>query len=227
MTAVIVILVIVAIAVVAAAAMATHRRRLRQRFGPEYDRAMAEQDSRFRAEAELASRQRRVRKFDIRPLSESASRRYAADWLTIQENFVDSPPAAVAAADEMVTSVMTEMGYPADDGDRAIADLSVDHARTVGHLRSAREITERVTRVPGGGVTEELRQALIHYRALIADLLGEEPTAAPSAVAADDPIPADAPARPADTVVWPLAPASDGTEPDPAGRLAAQQADRR
>jgi hypothetical protein len=174
MTAVIVIVVIIVIAALAASAVAARRQRLRRQFGPEYDRTVEEQSSTFRAEAELAERQRRVRKLHIRPLSDEARRGYAADWLAIQENFVNSPQAAVSEAYELVTRVMADRGYPAADDDQAFADLSVDHAQTVGHFRSAREITRSVTEsaIPADGVTEELRQALIHYRALFSDLLG-------------------------------------------------------
>jgi hypothetical protein len=178
MTAVIVIVVILVIAALAASAVVARRQRLRRRFGPEYDRTVEEQSSTFRAEAELAERQRRVRKLHIRPLSDEARRGYAADWLAIQENFVNSPQAAVSEAYELVTRVMADRGYPAADDDQAIADLSVDHAQTVGHFRAAREITQDVTgsATPSDEVTEELRQALIHYRALFSDLLGEPST---------------------------------------------------
>ena len=178
MTAVIVIVVILVIATLAVSAMVVRRQRLRRQFGPEYDRAVEEQSSTLRAEAELADRQRRVRKLHIRPLSDEARRGYAADWLAIQENFVNSPQAAVSEAYELVTRVMADRGYPAADDDQAFADLSVDHAQTVGHFRSAREITQGVTGspTPADEATEELRQALIHYRALFSDLLGEPPT---------------------------------------------------
>jgi hypothetical protein len=178
MTALIVILVIIAIAVVAAVAVIGRRNRLRRQFGPEYDRAVVEQQGVLRAEAELTGRQRRVRKLDIRPLSDDARRRYSADWMTVQERFVDTPEAAVTQAYNLVTTVMTERGYPNADDDQATADLSVDHARTVGHFRAARQITEQVTQngAYGDGDTEALRQALIHYRALFDDLLGEPDT---------------------------------------------------
>jgi hypothetical protein len=191
MTAVIVIVVILVIAVLAVVAFLTWRRRLRQRFGPEYDRTVAGQSSTLRAEAELAERQRRVRKLHIRPLTNEARQRYAADWDAIQEQFVDSPQAAVAAAYELVTRVMTDRGYPAADDEQAFADLSVDHAQTVGHFRSARAITQQVTgsATAGDGDTEDLRQALIHYRALFSDLLGE-PAAEPAGAVQNGAVPA-------------------------------------
>lgn len=159
--------------------MASRRRRLRQQFGPEYDRVVNEQDSRLRAEAELTERQRRVRKLDIRPLTQAARSRYLAQWQVIQEQFVDSPEAAVTDAYALVTTVMKERGYPTGDDDQVLADLSVEHARTVGHFRSAQEITRNVTH--GSVQTEDMRQALIHYRELFADLLGGPADAAPTA----------------------------------------------
>jgi hypothetical protein len=179
MTALIVV-VILAIVVIAVAAVAGWRYRLRRQFGPEYDRAV-EQHGVLRADAELTSRHRRVRRLDIRPLSDDARRRYAADWTAIQERFVDAPQAAVMQAYSLVSTVMTERGYPNADDEQAIADLSVDHARTVGHFRAAREITGQLSDdgAYGENDTEALRQALIHYRALFADLLGEPDAAEP------------------------------------------------
>lgn len=175
MTALIVVLVIIAIAVIAVAAGAGWRSRLRRQFGPEYDRAVAEQHGVLRAEAELTGRHRRVRRLDIRPLTEDARRRYAADWTAIQERFVDAPQAAVMQANSLVGTVMAERGYPNADDEQAMADLSVDHAQTVGHFRAARQITGQLSDDGsyGDADTEALRQALIHYRALFADLLGE------------------------------------------------------
>jgi hypothetical protein len=175
MTALIVVIVILAIVVIAIAAIAGWRHRLRSQFGPEYDRAVAEQHGVLRAEAELTSRHRRVRRLDIRPLNEDARRRYAADWTAIQERFVDAPQAAVMQANSLVSTVMAERGYPGADDEQAMADLSVDHAQTVGHFRAARQITGQLSDDGsyGDADTEALRQALIHYRALFADLLGE------------------------------------------------------
>ncbi len=140
-TAIVIVVVVVIVAALATAAVMTRRRRLKEQFGPEYERAVTEQNSKLRAEAELTDRQRRVRKLDIRPLDEAARRQYAADWMAIQEHFVDSPQAAVGEAHELVTTVMTERGYPTEDDDQVLADLSVEHAQTVGHFRAAQEIS--------------------------------------------------------------------------------------
>ena len=184
--AAVIVVALIVIALISAVIITSRRRQLQQRFGPEYDRVVSEQDSRLRAEAELTERQRRVRKFDIQPLTESARARYQGEWQVIQEQFVDAPDAAVTDAYALVTTVMKERGYPATDDEQAMADLSVDHASTVGHFRSAQEITGNVAH--GNGSTEELRQALIHYRVLFADLLGDPADVATDRVTDRDPV---------------------------------------
>jgi hypothetical protein len=176
--AIVIVVVIIIAALIAAAAVTTRRRRLQQQFGPEYERAVTEQNSRLRAEAELTDRQRRVRGLDIRPLSDQARQQYATDWIAIQEQFVDSPQTAVARAYALVVTVMMDRGYPTDDTDQVMSDLSVEHAATVGHFRAAQQITSAAA--SGDAATEDLRQALIHYRALVSDLLGD-PTGAHNA----------------------------------------------
>lgn len=202
--AVIIVVVVVIIAALAAAGMMARRRRLQQQFGPEYDRAVTEQNSKLRAEAELADRQRRVRKLDIRPLSEASRAQYAADWVTVQERFVDSPESAVSDAYALVSAVMEERGYPTTDDDQVLSDLSVEHARTVGHFRSAQELS--ASAAAGTAATEDLRQALIHYRALFSDLLGETGAAPAAAMTVTEP----ADASPAATT--PLGTMPDATE---------------
>src|SRR5215469_5586743 len=167
-----IIIIIILIAIVSLAFLFTSRRRkLQQQFGPGYDRALSERDSRIKAESELATRRRRVQNMDIQPLSESARTRYTDQWIAVQEEFVDSPKTAVARGHELLIAVMRERGYPVDDDKQVMADLSVEHAQTVQHFRDARDISARA--VTGEAETEELRQAFIHYRALFADLLGE------------------------------------------------------
>jgi len=149
------------------------RRSLRQRFGPEYDRAVAEQDTVAAAEQELRERERRHAELELTPLSAASRARYAAAWQEVQVRFVDAPAEAVGTADELVTRLIAERGYPTDDYEDQLAHLSVEHARTLGHYRDAHEISLRNDR--GAASTEDLRQALVHYRALFADLLGEDP----------------------------------------------------
>ncbi|PGH42466.1 hypothetical protein GA0070622_1711 [Micromonospora sediminicola] len=174
-TQVVVIVIVVAViaALVALAVVANRRRALKQRFGPEYDRVVAEQDSRGAAERELRERERRHAELELTPLSPESRARYAAAWEEIQVRFVDSPAETVGDADELVGHLIAERGYPTGDFSDQIAHLSVEHARTLTHYRDAHEIRQRNERGEAG--TEDLRQALVHYRALFADLLGEDP----------------------------------------------------
>ncbi len=168
---IIVIIALVVIAGVAAAVMSARRRRLQQRFGPEYDRVVDEHDSRMKAEAELSRRERRVSELNIRPLEPAAQARYAAEWATIQEQFVDAPQGAVGQAQDLVVAVMNERGYPTEHRDQVLADLSVEHAAFLDHYRAASDISQSAT--AGTASTEDLRQAMIHYRALFQELLGQ------------------------------------------------------
>ncbi len=167
----IVIVVIVVAAVLFMLTAANRRRRLRERFGPEYDRAVTERGSRREAEAELAERERHVRDLDIRPLSPSARNQYQSEWTAVQEQFVDAPQAAVTGAQTLVSAVMEDRGYPTQPYDQTLADLSVEHASTLDHFRAAHDISQNAA--AGTATTEDLRQAMIHYRALFAELLGE------------------------------------------------------
>jgi len=169
--AIIVVVVIVIVALIVAALTTARRRRLQQRFGPEYGRVAGEQKSQLKAESELASRERRVKSLDIRPLSAEAQAEYAARWATIQEQFVDQPERSVAQAQDLVYTVMRDRGYPVEGHDQTVADLSVEHASTLDQYRTAHTISERAA--AGQASTEDLRQAMVHYRALFSDLLGE------------------------------------------------------
>jgi hypothetical protein len=173
-TIVIIIVVIIVVAAIIAGVMYQRRRRLQERFGPEYDRMVEEKGSRTKAEAELTSRQRRVAGLDIRPLDPAARARYQEDWAAVQEQFVDAPQEAVMAAQRLVMTVMQERGYPTEGGDQVLADLSVDHANVLDHYRAAYDISQRAA--DNAASTEDLRQAMIHYRALFQDLLGDTST---------------------------------------------------
>ena len=166
--AIVVVVIVVAAIVVVMAAM-NRRHRLQQKFGPEYDRAVTEHGSRREAEAELAGRERHVRELDIRPLSPSARTQYMSEWTAVQEQFVDAPQAAVTGAQTLVSAVMKDRGYPTEPYDQTVADLSVEHASTLEHFRAAHDISRNAA----SASTEDLRQAMIHYRALFAELLGE------------------------------------------------------
>ena len=166
--AIVVILVLIVVAVIA-----SRRRALRQKFGPEYDRTVAERDSRLDAERELRDRERKHAELELRPLSEESRASYSRDWAAVQARFVDAPEEAVRDGDALVTRLLAEIGYPTEDYDERIATPSVDHATTLGHYRDAHDIFLRTER--GEASTEQLRQALVHYRALFAELLGTDP----------------------------------------------------
>jgi hypothetical protein len=171
-----IIVAIVVLVVVAIVVIATQRRRsqaLRDRFGPEYDRTVRTTGSQQRAEAELAQRQKRYKHLDIRPLTPGARDRYADSWRSVQGRFVDEPGVAVGEADRLVNEVMRDRGYPPDDPQNRMDDLSVEHATVLGNYRTATAIAQRNAR--GEATTEELRVALVSYRALFADLLGTDP----------------------------------------------------
>ena len=173
-----VVVVIVAVVVVLAAAFLLYRSRrrasLQERFGPEYERAVAEHGSKPRAEADLEARARRRRTLDIRPLTPDARQRHAQRWRDTQARFVDDPGPAVAEADQLVQQVMRERNYPVDDFEQRADDLSVDHPEVVSDYQAAHAIS--LAHDHGHATTEDLRQALVHYRQLFARLL-EQPDA--------------------------------------------------
>jgi hypothetical protein len=173
------IAVIVIVALIIVTVVANRRRALRDRFGPEYERAVAERDSRSDAERELRERERHHAELKLRPLSPESRARYAEQWSEVQARFIDSPEDAVRGGDALVTRLVAEIGYPTDDYDEQIRTLSVEHARTLGHYRDAHDVYLRADR--GEASTEQLRQALMHYRVLFAELLGEEPVPPPAA----------------------------------------------
>ena len=146
--------------------------RLEKRFGPEYGRALSEHGNRDRAEAELLAREKRVSRFKIVPLSREDTERYAQEWKALQARFVDDPKGAVVEADRLVRDVMQRRGYPMSDFERVAADISVDHPVVVDNYRAACEIVLRDQR--GEADTEELRKAIVHYRALFTELLQVE-----------------------------------------------------
>ena len=165
----IIIAVIVVAALVVLGPPLTRQMRMRRQFGPEYDRLAKELGSK-RAAAELTARQRRVDALGIHPLTAGQQASYGGEWTTIQERFVDAPAAAVSAADKLIWDVMRDRGYPADNRDASVEALSVYHARPLGGYRQAQDIRAE------SASTEELRTAMIRYRALFQDLVGEAAT---------------------------------------------------
>ena len=171
------IVVLLAVAVVAGIAVYAYylrqrRELLRDRFGPEYDRTVETVRSPAEADAILAERVDRVKRFKLRPLTRAQADAYAREWQSVQARFVDAPAAAVADADQLVSQVMAARGYPMEDFDRLADDVSVDHPHVVENYRTARALIARHARGEAG--TEELRQAVVNYRALFADLLEVE-----------------------------------------------------
>jgi hypothetical protein len=170
----VVIVALLAVVAVTLAMRAKHQRReramhLRGELGPEYDRAVNELGSVKRAERELYARKQRVAKFNIRALNQAEHDRFAASWNEVQAAFIDSPVAAVERGHDLVKQVMMARGYPVTDFDQRVKDLSVTHPIVAQHYRAARALYEQNRR--GDWDTEELRQAMVHYRALFADLL--------------------------------------------------------
>ena len=171
----IIILVVAVVAIIAIAAtvwMYMQKKRteqLRSRFGPEYERVVETGGDRRKAEATLEERQKRVEKLDIRPLANEDRQRFQHAWAREQTRFVDDPKGAVAEADRLIGEVMRARGYPVGDFDQRAADISVDHPMVVENYRTAHDIALRDRR--GEASTEDLRKALVHYRALFEELL--------------------------------------------------------
>ena len=170
----IVILVAVVLLIVGAVIFFVKKRRtekLREHFGPEYDRAVAEGGDRRVAEAKLEERAERVKKFNLRPLSAEDQSRFTQQWDRVQAHFVDAPAGAVAEADELIGDIMATRGYPVGDFDQRAADISVEHPVVTQNYRSAHEIAVRQAK--GQATTEDLRRAMIHYRALFEELVSQ------------------------------------------------------
>lgn len=163
---------IVVVVAIAAAYYAKRRKesvRLRQQFGPEYGRTVERLGNRAKAEAELAARKKRVERLNITPLAPADAARFSQAWSTLQGRFVDNPKGVVVQADQLVYELMQNRGYPMGDFERRAADISVDHPGVVANYRAARAIALRDER--GEADTEELRKAVVHYRALFDELL--------------------------------------------------------
>ena len=168
-----IIVALVALIIIVALVFAARRAksaRLEKRFGPEYHRTIRETGDRAAAERQLEQREARVRKFHIAELPAGARERYAEEWRTVQSRFVDRPEGALGDADRLVTNVMRDRGYPIGEFDQRVADISADHPNVTQHYRAAHDIAVRTER--GEVSTEDLRQAMVHYRALFNDLLG-------------------------------------------------------
>jgi len=170
----IVLLVILVIAVAAIAFLAIRKQKsekLRRRFGPEYDRVVRQEGSSRKAEGVLEFREKRREKLAIRPLSEADKNSFSTRWNEVQSQFVDDPRGAVTVADTLVSEVMQARGYPVGDFDQRAADISVDYPVVVENYRAAHGIALRHS--AGKASTEDLRQAMVHYRKLFQELIEE------------------------------------------------------
>ena len=169
---VIIVAAVVVVGVVAWKALRDRRSKtLQDRFGPEYDRTLQSTDSKRDAEADLAARAERRDKLEIRPLPTAARDRYVDEWSRVQARFVDDPEGAVREADMLIQSVMRDRGYPMDDFEQRAADVSVDHPQVVENYRQGHRLAR--ASATGDGTTEDLRQAMQHYRSLFEELVDE------------------------------------------------------
>lgn len=170
---VVIVLVVITLAVIGVViyrqAQKQRSQRLRDRFGPEYDRSLERADDRREAEAELRSREKRQHKLELRTLDASQQREFEQRWADVQREFVDDPGRAVRDADRLVIDVMSARGYPVDDFDQRADDLSVQYPVVTGRYREARHISQAHERGEAG--TEELRRAVTSYRSLVDALL--------------------------------------------------------
>ena len=177
---------IVVIALIALAALLLYRNkqshRLQQRFGPEYGRTVNDLGSRTKAESELKAREKRVEQLNIVALAPAEAARFSQAWKALQGRFVDNPKGVVTEADQLVRELMLKRGYPMGDFEHRAADISVDHPAVVANYRAAQAIAARDQR--GEADTEELRKAVVHYRALFDELLEVSP-AKPTAMPAE------------------------------------------
>jgi hypothetical protein len=172
MTAAIIIIVVLVVLLIAGAIIALPRmrsRRLQEQFGPEYQRTVDSTGDQRAAEKDLHEREQRRKELEIRPLDPGARDAYAQRWRRTQEMFVDAPTDAVGEADALVQQVMGDRGYPVGDFEQQARDVSVDHADVVSEYHAAHEISLLNRR--GQATTEQLREAMVHYRTLFTELL--------------------------------------------------------
>lgn len=161
---------IVIVGLIARGSQRSRSESLRDKFGSEYDHAVDSAGNRKRAERELVARTQEVEKYDIRPLNAAERDRYRADWQRVEQHFIERPTTAVVEADELIADIMRVQGYPMGDFEKHAAQLSVTHPRVIEHYRAGHRVIEGA---PGSASTEDLRQSMLHYRALIDQLLGE------------------------------------------------------
>jgi hypothetical protein len=169
----VILIVIVVVAIAVLAVLLSRRRRserLRDRFGPEYERTMARSGDQRAAESDLIEREQRRKELTIVPLDPAVRSRYQQEWQATQARFVDDPAGTTRDADLLVGRVMQERGYPVDtDFERQAADVSVDHPAVAENYRAAHAVYRASEQ--GLASTDDLRQAFVHYRSLFSELL--------------------------------------------------------
>jgi hypothetical protein len=166
-----IVAIIVVAGVVTLILLRNRTKKLQARFGPEYNRAVQETGSRYKAEAKLHGLEKRVERYPIRPLSSTERDRFQQSWRAVQATFVDDPARALGEADQLLGQAMSACGYPVSDFEQRAQEIAVDHARVVENYRAGHAIAVRQSL--GQASTEELRQAMVHYRALFDDLVSE------------------------------------------------------
>jgi hypothetical protein len=175
--ALVVVLAVALVLIVAVVSFMGRRKQgeLRNRFGPEYERTVKEKGRR-KAEQDLAEREKRVSKLELRELSADERQDFGRQWHDVQAKFVDAPRSALQEADVLVQHVMNKRGYPVSDFDQRAADISVDHGEVATNYREAHSIAQKADTA----TTEQMRQAMLHYRGLFDELLGTPAASAPS-----------------------------------------------
>jgi hypothetical protein len=161
---------IVVAALMARSARKARSAQLRDKFGAEYDHVVQEKGKRKRAEQELLARVDEVKKYEIRPFTVAERDRFRRDWALIEQRFIERPTTAVVEADELVADMMRVRGYPMGDFEKHAANLSVTHPRVIEHYRAGHRV---IGGTPGQSSTEDLRQAMLHYRSLFDELIRE------------------------------------------------------
>ena len=151
------------------------RTELKGRFGLEYDRTIKTAETRGQGEKQLAEREKRVEKFQLKTLEPKETQRFSAEWISAQGHFVDEPSSAIKEADGLVQQIMSARGYPITNFEQQAADISVDHPEVISNYRAAHTIAEK--NQTDGSSTEDLRQAMVYYRSLFEELLGAPATA--------------------------------------------------
>lgn len=146
---------------------------LREKYGTEYDHAVSASGNRKKAERDLIERQQEVERYPIRPLTAAETEKYRGDWQRVEQHFIERPTTAVVEADELVAEIMRVQGYPMGDFEKHAAHLSVKHPGVIEHYRAGHKVMEGA---PGGASTEDLRQSMLHYRALFEELSGARST---------------------------------------------------